>query len=200
MLSLLDYINEIKSNYSRNVLRKKNGFKDSDFIVFTGGKLDLLKKTELLIQAMNLVKDNSIHLIIIGKSMHEDYANKLFKLSENNPNIHFLGWLQSEQLIKCLYSSDIAIFPSSQSVLWQQSIGAGLPLIIGDIYGNSEYLNKNNNVIIMKDIPLKPLTISKLITKLFKDKKLHEEMKKGALKTADSFLSYKKIADRSIDF
>ena len=52
----------------------------------------------------------------------------------------------------------------------------------------------------MKDIYLKPLTISKLITKLFKDKKLHEEMKKGALKTADSFLSYEKIAKRSINF
>ena len=195
-----DYINDIKTNYSRTDVRKKLGFKDSDFLVVTGGKLAPIKKTELVIQAMNLVKDNSIHLIIIGKSVDENYGNKLFELSKTNPNIHFLGWLQQEQLSKCLYSSDIAIFPAAQSVLWQQSIGFGLPLIVGDFSVDPKYLNKNYNIIIMKNIQVKPVKVSELLIKLFKDKKLFKEMKNGALETANGFLSYEKIADRSINF
>tara|TARA_Y100000741_G_scaffold353996_1_gene327785 strand:+ start:775 stop:1935 length:1161 start_codon:yes stop_codon:yes gene_type:complete len=196
----LNYINKIKSKYSRSAIRKKIGITNDDFIVFTGGKLQPIKKTELVIQAVNILNNKKIHLLIIGESLDKSYKEKLYKLARNNPNIHFLGWVESDELFKYLYSSDLAVFPSSPSVLWQQSIGTGLPIIIGDEFGNAEYLNKNNNAIILNEKTTTVLNISDYINKLTKNKSLLNEMKKGADKTSNEFLSYEKIADQSINF
>ena len=196
----IDYINKIKTQYCRENIRKSLGVKSDGFIVFTGGKLRPIKKIELIIDAINSLGNDKIHLIIIGKSTDTSYYKKLLEFTNKNFNIHFLGWLDTEEIYKYLYASEMAVFPSSPSVLWQQSIASGLPVIIGDEFGNANYLNKNNNAFILTESSLTSIEISSLIQQLFENDEKYKKMKSGALKTAGEFLSYDLIASQSINF
>ena len=197
----IDYIERLKKKYSKNDLREKLNIKPSDFVIFTGGKLTTTKKTELVIEAFNSLKDDKIHLIVVGESMTEKYNKKILELGKGSPNIHFTGWLKPEEIYKFLYLSDVGVYPSAASVMWQQSIGVGLPLIVGDDNGqDAEYLNRNNNMFILKGNNVTAKKISVLLIKLIEDKDLLNCMKKGAKKTANDFLSYDKISKMSINF
>ena len=195
-----DYIDYIKTKYSVEDIKKELGIISKSFVIFTGGKLQSAKKTELVIDAVNKLNNKEIYLIIIGKSLDENYYQYLIKAANKNTNILFLGWLQPEEIYKYLHVSDIAVFPSSTSVLWQQSIATGLPVIIGDEFGNADYLNKNNNAFILKSSPKTSLEISLLIKSLVKDRDKLNEMKNGAIKTLKEFLSYEKISDNSLKY
>jgi len=195
-----DYIDAIKTKYSIDDIKKELGIISKSFIIFTGGKLQPAKRTELVIDAVNRLNNNEIHLIIIGKPLDKNYHQNLIKSANKNKNIHFLGWLQPEKIYKYLHVSDIAVFPSSPSVLWQKSIATGLPVIIGDEFGNAEYLNKNNNAYILKKSPRTSLEISLLINNLVEDIDKFNNMKYGAIKTSKEFLSYDKISDNSLIF
>lgn len=197
----IDYIEKIKNDYSRNQLRKEMNIKPTDFVVFTGGKLSARKKTELVIKAFILLNREGVHLIIAGKSLDDEYNRKIFILCKENPNIHLSGWINSDKLNKCLLISDVAVYPSSNSVLWQQSIGVGLPLIVGEDSGQEvQYLNRNNNMFILEEKNVTALVIKNILFKLIENKKLLNSMKKGALKTTEEFLSYDSISKISINF
>ena len=195
-----DSIDAIKTEYSIDDIKNELGIIPKSFIIFTGGKLQPTKKTELVIDAVNRLKNNKIHLIIIGKSLDKNYHQYLIKSAGKNANIHFLGWLQVEEIYKYLHVSDIAVFPCSPSVLWQQSIASGLPVIIGDEFGNAEYLNQNNNAYILKKAPSTSLEISLLIKNIVQDMDEYDKMKYGAIKTSEEFLSYEKISENSLIF
>ncbi|RYD62064.1 MAG: glycosyltransferase, partial [Sphingomonadales bacterium] len=125
--------------------------------IFTGGKLDPLKKTEHLIAAFNSIGRDDLHLIIIGQAGkgNEAYKELLDKTAAGNPRIHFRGWQDKTGVYEHLDAADLAIFPASQSVLWQQAIGMNLPLIVGDrselVRGHQDarYLNCHDNMIIL---------------------------------------------------
>ena len=47
--------------------------------------------------------------------------------------------------------ADLAVFPASQSILWQQAIAMGLPLIVGNTgHQDISYLNLYDNIIILE--------------------------------------------------
>ena len=53
-----------------------------------------------------------------------------------------VGWLNQDDLNRHLAMADLAVFPASQSILWQQAIAMGLPLIVGDAgHQDISYLN-----------------------------------------------------------
>ena len=60
------------------------------------------------------------------------YGEMLARLAARDPRVHTGGWLDQADLNRHLAMADLAVFPASQSVLWQQSIAMGLPLIVGD--------------------------------------------------------------------
>ena len=198
-----DKINEIITQNEGKTIRKRLGIPSDAFVIFSGGKLDPLKKTNLLIKAFNNLLDTRIHLIIVGKTPEDNvtYKVELDSLSKNNENIHITGWLNGDEIYKYMNASDIAVFPASQSVLWQQSIGMGLPLIVGSHLGQDvSYLNIYNCLIILEEKQITVQEIEKNIKKLIDDTVLLDTMKKAALKTSNEYLSYDKIAKQTLQF
>lgn len=190
---------EVKSRtaiFNEEIRAKYNINKDALLIV-SGGKLDELKKTDLLIQAMNDLPDN-VHLLLFGKPTSEKYKLLLEELSQNL-NVHFVGWITAEETLQLFLISDIAVFPASQSVLWQQAIGAGLPLVVGDSGGQSpDYMNKNNNIIIVEKENLNAGTFSNVLNRLISDEEERKRMSEGAVLTTKTYLDYKIIAEKTI--
>jgi glycosyltransferase involved in cell wall biosynthesis len=126
------------------------------------------------------------------------------EMAKGSEQIHFTGWIKGDEMYDYMNASDIAVFPASQSVLWQQAIGMGLPLILGanvNVNGkiwtqDANYLNVNNNVIIMDRVNAQE--IGQQIRRLADNPALLDSMKKGALKTAEEFLSYDKITQQTL--
>jgi len=131
---------EIRSKF-RNSLQIDN----NDFVIITGGKLSEKSNIESIIQAMNNQDfTNKLHLIIFG-SIDGKYLDYLRGLILDKKNLKFLGWQNKQQTYEALLSSDLSIYLGRHSVLWEQSIGLGLPIIL-KYKTDREYLNCKNNV------------------------------------------------------
>lgn len=194
-----DYINEIKVKDAHHNMRGNLGIAPNDFVIFSGGKLTREKKIELAIKSFFLIETQTAHLIIVGDTNDEKYKKEILALINFHPRIHFIGWVDGEKVYNYMIACDVAVFPASQSVLWQQAIGTGLPLIIGQTDGqNATYLNKNNNIFIIEKELISERKIFELLTLLIGDENILSRMKMNANKTTKEFLSYDRISEISL--
>lgn len=139
-------------------------------------------------------------MIVFGTAdkNHEEYLKTMLQDAEG-ANIHFTGWADSKKIYELMAISDIALFPASQSVLWQQSIGMHLPLIAGDAGGQDmSYLNQNGNLIKIDASDINEDFIKEILLDLIQNPEKIESMKKGAEKTAKEYLDYSIIAKRTL--
>jgi len=199
----LNLCNKMKSSSILNELKQKYNIGNDDKVIITGGKLSPRKKTELLIEAFHKLDIDNKHLIIIGDSSNEDlkYKEKLISLSKKSKNIHFTGWLNTEMIYAHFHISTIAVFPASQSILWQQAIASGLPLITGNTGEQSiEYLNLYNNIVILErdDITVDNLCLN--IYNILSNSNLYENMKIGAQKVANEKLDWNILIEKTLKF
>lgn len=188
----VDLLNKIKSSLVREKLRIHHGVGPDEFVIFSGGKLSKNKKTELLIGALNELSNSSIHLFIVGDSdiLDVDYKNKLISSAKKNINIKFVGWKNQTEIVEYLFMSDIAVFPASQSILWQQAIAAGLPLIVGDTGSQDiSYLNKGN-IIIIDAANINVHILAQNINKLFRAPETLQLMRSHAKKVTAKLLDW----------
>lgn len=192
---------ELMEKVNRNQLKEKFNIKENDFVIISGGKLEPSKKTDLLVEALKMIENNrKIHLIIFGASRkgEEQYYDNLIETSQNL-NTHFTGWLPTEKILELMLIANIAVYPASQSVLWQQSIGMHLPLIVGDTGGQSaEYLNRENNVIVLPKDEINVKSIAEHIQKIMNSPEIETSMREGAKNVAANFLDYKIICNKTL--
>ncbi len=184
-------------------LRATLGISEGDIVVFTGGKFTPLKRTELAITAISKLAHLPIHLIVIGEGekSYPDYSAKVFATGQGLPNVHYVGWQDREGVFKCLDAADFAVFPASQSVLWQQAIGMGLPLVVGDLGGQDpSYLNAHDNMVILSPDEITAERISEEISRLAVDASLRERMSRGADLVADEYLDWDKVIQKVLRF
>jgi 1,2-diacylglycerol 3-alpha-glucosyltransferase len=198
-----DLGNEIRQSKEGANIREKLGISPSDFVIFTGGKLTSAKKTEILISAFLEINSPNTHLIIVGAASEADklYMDSLLALSNKNPRIHFVGWQKNQEVYKYLDAADIAVFPASQSILWQQAISMHLPLVVGDMGSQSiEYLNKYENIIILTKEFISIDTFVKHINTLLHDTTTLEKMEIGAAKITDEMLNWDKLIYKTLQY
>lgn len=196
-----DASNEIRSKYNKADLRAQLGIPLDAFVVFTGGKLNKAKRTDVLIDALKELNKEDIHLVIAGEvpQNEKEYGQTLRQKAEGL-HVKFGGWMNAEEIYKFMLVADIAVFPASQSVMWQQSIGMHLPVILGN-EGRQDpsYLNYANNVICLSPAQIQPAYLASKINQLYSDQTLLDQMVKGAQKTAIEFLSYDKISKKTLE-
>lgn len=202
----VEEIKAVRNGATRRELRARYGIGTDETVIFTGGKFHPLKRTEYLIEAFSRLQQPGAHLVIAGADAPggTDYGRTLIALAERTPGVILAGWLSTTDTYRHMAMSDFAVFPASQSVLWQQCIGMGLPLILGRKVGSTNrlqdahYLNRENNVLILD--PERPLAdaLFAAVAKLAKDKCLRDKMAEGARKAADDYFGWDKIARSSL--
>lgn len=132
----------------RLAIRNELSISNKDIVMITGGKIDKLKNTHLLIDALKTINNKNIHLIICGTLTPE--MEYLKKDIEKNPKIHYLGWCNAERVMNCMVASDLACFPGTHSTLWEQSVGVGLPAIFKR-WPEMEHVNVNGNCLFVQE-------------------------------------------------
>jgi 1,2-diacylglycerol 3-alpha-glucosyltransferase len=194
---------EVRSLEKGRALRASFKIPVTDTIIFTGGKLSPLKKTELLLEAFKALPRENVHLFIIGtaSAADKDYEAKLRNEAECLSNVHFTGWLNSQDIYSYLDMADIAVFPASQSILWQQAISMGLPLIVGDIGGQDvSYLNLYENMIILDRENIRSDKIFGAIQTLIDNPIRINEMRAGAERVRNELLNWDNLIWKTLKF
>lgn len=179
-----------KEEIRKNIRGKLNiGIRDK--VIISGGKINKSKNIDILINSVNSIKNNNIHLIIFG-SIDKPYSEELESLISNSEQVHYVGWLSAEETYNYYLSSDLAVFPGTQSVLWQQAIYCGLPLIIKK-WPYGDYLNEGNVIFLDSD------SIDELVSKIsyiINDGNELDEMSKISIECGQKKFSYKNIAEK----
>jgi 1,2-diacylglycerol 3-alpha-glucosyltransferase len=208
----LDASREVISSRAGSRLRKRFGIPDQSIVIFTGGKLTPSKRTEALIDAFFRLNMANIWLVVVGDSsetatgLRSEYSQLLRRMASGCDRILFTGWLGTRDILEYLDMSDFAVFPASQSILWQQAIGMGKPLIIGEPMavpgGNQDvsYLNKYNNIILADCHGSTAVGLAAAINELIKDPREIARMSRGACRVAAEMLDWNALAARTLRF
>lgn len=182
-----------KSKANRSNIREQIGIDGNTKLIITGGKIDSHKKGILnLMNVVNELNNNDIKLIVFG-SVVPELKSKFDKLLSEKVN--YIGWINQDDIYDYLCASDIAIFPSRHSVIWEQVVGCGLPSIFlrlpktdhVDVNGNCLFL-ENDTEEEIREVLLRVINNVDEFTKL-----------KTKSKIASSKFSYNEIAKYSIE-
>ncbi|MBA6342122.1 glycosyltransferase family 4 protein [Colwellia sp. MB02u-10] len=177
----------------RNNIRTKLGIADNDFLIVTGGKIDERKKIHNLIEAFCELQLKNTKLLVFGtptpdmKILIEDLSKKT--------NVVFVGWSSQQDICNYLLSSDVAFFPGTHSVLWEQTVGLGVPSVFKkwdgmthvDVGGNCILLDKGDNE-----------EIKATLMSLVSNKELLNRMLAVATTKGKLVFSYNEIAKKAI--
>jgi glycosyltransferase involved in cell wall biosynthesis len=192
---------EVRDSGAGRALRSRLGIAQDELVLFTGGKLAPPKRTELAIEAFLALGRPDVHLIVVGESASADaaYKARLLRLAADNPRIHFTGWLGSREIYACLAAADVAVFPASQSILWQQAIGMGLPLLVGNTgHQDVSYLNGHDNIVILPNEQITAARIRDALHALLGDERLRARMSAGARAVTEEMLTWDRLIHKTL--
>ena len=94
-------------------------------------------------------------------------------------------------------ASDLAVFPGTHSVLWEQACDCGLPTLFKDWDGGFSHVDVGGNSILLKDVTADSLKIE--MVNLIENKDRYDRMLNVATTVAMKVFSYKEIAKKSIE-
>jgi 1,2-diacylglycerol 3-alpha-glucosyltransferase len=189
-----------RAKTDRAAMRTALGIARRATVVFTGGKLAPPKKTELLIQAAQNLGD-SVHIIVAGDAdeVFREYRDSLIATARDARNVSFTGWQTNQQILQLMAISDLAVFPASQSILWQQAISMGLPLIVGDS-GRQDisYLNAGNILILQREA-ISVQGVTDAVSGLIRDQGALSSMSRAADSVTAQRLDWNELVHRTIE-
>lgn len=193
--SLFNYEN--KTQY-KNEVRQNLNISLGSSVIITGGKIDERKKIHILLNAFtDFINENeatNVHLIVFGKPTEEmkDYINKFL----NHNYIHYLEWIDSKEIYKYFFASDVAFFPGTHSVLWEEVVGLGVPAIFYSWEG-IQHLDKGGNCLYIKSNDYE--NIKNTLCRVVGNPEKIRKMKEIANEVGPKYFSYSNIAKKAIE-
>ena len=169
--------------------REQYGILPDDFLIITGGKIDGTKW-----QVINLMKAAHklpVKLIVFG-SVSEELQTEVNK--QTSDSVIFAGWKTEIEAYRLFAVANLAVFPATHSVYWEQVTGQGIPMIVRHWRG-FEHLDLNGNLLYLEEGTEKE--IENAIKRVL-DKDTYNYMAKIAQEKGIEKFSYKALALESI--
>lgn len=121
--------------------RKEIELSKDNIVLLSVGELNKNKNHEVIIRALDKLKNPNIQYIIAGRGNLESYLKELAKELNVENQVHLLGFRTD---ISELYSiSDLFCFPSYReglSVALMEAMASGLPVVCSEIRGNCDLI------------------------------------------------------------
>lgn len=189
---------EMLKQKDHTLIRQQNrnnlSLNPTDFVILTGGKIDMVKNIHLVMGAVNKLENQNVKLVVFGTvdPKMKEYFDELLK----SDKIIFIGWLNSEAIMDLFISSDLIVFPGTHSVMWEQAVGVGVPCVFKywegmthvDVGGNCEFLYQDSEQEMLE-----------VLNKIIDDKEKYDLMKSVAIAKGLNYFSYSEIAYRAIN-
>ena len=145
-------------------------------------------------QAVAELNNDNIKLIVFGQP--KDDMKEIVEKYSKDKNIFCIGWIESDKAYDYFLASDLAVFPGTHSVLWEQACACGIPGLFKDwegmrhvdLGGNAEFLYEDS----VDEIKEK-------ISEIYNDKEKYARMKKVAEEKGIKTFSYREISKRAIE-
>lgn len=118
-------------------------------IIFLG-RISPFKGLHLLIDAIKNLPSDQLSLHIYGQSTKDQfYEAKLKKETSLHNNIHWMGKLNSENVLSTIQQFDVlclcSTFSEMSPLVIQEAFAAGIPVIASNVYGNAEQIKHGIN-------------------------------------------------------
>lgn len=189
-----DKVAEVSDPKVRQRLRSQYGIGDDDFLVMTGGKIDMAKQqTVLLMQAVNRLSSPKVKLLVFGSVVPELKDKVLANCSDR---VQYIGWIASEQTYAYFSAADLAVFPGRHSVLWEQVAGLGIPMAC-KYWDGTTHVNVGGNAVFMHEDSADEML--RILSDLTENPEKYRKMKAAAQENGMNVFSYDAIAKRSIE-
>lgn len=190
-----ELVQKAKMEKEEKKLRAKYGIQDDDFLIITGGKIDMYKtQTLLLMEAVQKIKSEKVRLIVFG-SVDAKLKAQLDVLVDGK-KVQYVGWIPANDSYDYFEISDLAVFPGRHSVLWEQVVGQGIPMIVKKWEG-THHVDLGGNVLFLEEDSVDRIYNS--ICEVINDKNLYSKMNTVAKTRGMQEFSYADIARRSLD-
>lgn len=189
-----EIIKKVNSKEVKRKIRKKFSIDEDDFLIVTGGKIDVSKKqTLLLMKAIHHMNNKKIKLLIFGSVVAEIKEN-FDKLCESE-NIQYIGWASNMEASSYFSVADLVVFPGRHSVYWEETVALGIPMVCKywdgvnhiDIGGNVKFIH-NDTV----------TEIESILREITENKEIYIKMKQIANSEKKNIFLYSAIARKSI--
>ena len=131
----------LKPNELQSDIRKEIGVPEDTFLMLSVGELLPRKNQQVIIRALGLLKDKSIHYILCGKGKQLSELQKLAKENQVEDQVHFLGY--RKDVLNIYGQTDLLAFPSMREGLGLAGLEAmhcGLPLVTSNTSGPRDYM------------------------------------------------------------
>ena len=158
------------------VKRKELNIPENCKLILSVGELNKNKNHQVVIRALALLNDPTIHYAICGVGNLDNYLLRLAKTLGIDSQLHLLG--RRDDIPEILKCSDLFIFPSIREGLGIAAIEAitsDLPIIVADNRGTRELSLANDDFILYDKYDYYSLSLK--INKLLSEKELEKQMK-----------------------
>lgn len=108
--------------------RAELGLAEDELLLVHSGKLDPLKRTDVLLRAFAAVPELKARLIVLG-SIPEDRKPLLLPLMEADRRVSYLGWKSGDELQEYLCACDLYCQPGGASATMQNAVCRGCPIL-----------------------------------------------------------------------
>lgn len=178
----------------RTQIRREHDIADDDFLIITGGKIDRAKNIHLLMQAVSGLGYEKVRLLVFGQP-NDAMKAEIEELAKDK-HIRHIGWIPSEAVYDYFLASDLAVFPGTHSVLWEQACACGLPGIFKKWPGML-HVNVGGNALFLEQDSAEEMQA--VVRKLLDEPEIYRKMKQTAVEKGVKVFSYRDIARRSIE-
>lgn len=140
---------KVKEKYRKSLRDKYSIRKDEIVLVFVSNNFKL-KRLDLVLEAMVLLKNNRIRLFVIGADNHRTYLRWAINNSLGD-QVLFLG--PKRNIEKYYAASDIFVLPTLYDAFANvclEAMACGLPVITSDSNGAADLIRDNENGFILK--------------------------------------------------
>ncbi len=177
-------------------LKKKLGV-TGPLLLFTGG-FSIVKGGPILERALPAIfeKHPTARFAILGG---ETYS---MNLSESDAKkVMHLGYVPHDQVHHYFNAADVFVFPTvfnegfPNAVL--EAMASGLPIIVSDIAGISEYVRNEDSALIIPQF--NPVALVAAVDRVLSDKTLQNKLGKNARSSSEKF-EWSAVAKKMIDF
>ncbi|MEK0313660.1 glycosyltransferase family 4 protein [Cohnella sp. 56] len=154
--------------------------------IFSAGRLDPLKRVELLIQSLKFM-DPKIKLKIAGKGKHDEILRKLARDERQEHRVEFLGFVSDEKIIEYYANCSLVYFAprdEDYGFITIEAFKSGKPVVTtNDSGGVLEFVKHNDNGLVLN---ADPKEIGTEINKLILDRAKLESYGRNGKKTVEN--------------
>lgn len=179
---------ESKAVY-RKEIRENLNLSETNLIFTHSGKMDIKKKTIELIQSFLKSSNPNFRLLLIGQ-FDSSIEGKVYELLKVDDRIIFLGWKNSDDLLKIIAASDLYLQPGSQSATMQNALCLGTPVLFANVKSHRVYMKGNAFAIDNES------QIINIFDNISNNPNILHDMSDKAFKLATELLDYSKLAKR----